>query len=413
VPERSDAGVSLVEVMVAMGVFLIGSLALLGVLNTSLAGTFDNRARVTAAHVAASDIDQARSLDYYSLTSTTYPRNVDGRTYTVVRDVAATMSSGATSSCVGSGSARQLYKRVTTTVTTPVRGRMKPVQADTVVKAPVYDASSPTGAIGLVVIDRGGNPLSGLAATAGGANRTTDAKGCAFFDGLAAGTHTATVTRTGSVTVGGRTELSRSVSVAPGQITSSVLRIDTSVPITLRSNVFNGTTAVSGYEAPIGLAGTLSAPDRATATRVEYPAASLALGTDKVVNAFPSPGGYDAHLGPCSPVAHVDSEPGTSPRAELPLSPVKLKLTGSDSNGRDRTATFTWRSTPTCGQQTTYTSKTSLNCSSTTSSDSSACLLYLGVPAGTWRLTISGITWKSWNVTVAPRTAYSWELDVS
>ena len=84
-PEGDDAGLTLVEVMVAMVLFVLGSLSLLSVLASSLTGTYDNRARLTAANLAASDIDKARSLDYFALAPDSYTATVDGRDYSVVR----------------------------------------------------------------------------------------------------------------------------------------------------------------------------------------------------------------------------------------------------------------------------------------------------------------------------------------
>ena len=162
-PRAGDAGLSLVEVMVAMGIFVIGSLSLLSVMTSSMTGTFDNRARVTAAQLAAGDLDEARSLDYYALTAKTASTSVDGRVYTVVRDVTVAMSAGGgTGSCVASGSARQLYKKVSTRVETEFRDGTKPVRADTLVDAPVFDPNSPYGAISFLVLGRDGAPQAGL-----------------------------------------------------------------------------------------------------------------------------------------------------------------------------------------------------------------------------------------------------------
>jgi Tfp pilus assembly protein PilV len=393
VRQLDDDGVSLVEVMVAMGVFVVSSLSLLGVLSTTMAGTFDNRARVTAAQVAASDIDAARARgtsDYFSLGSDTYPKVVDGRTYTVVRAVQPTLSTGTTSSCVGSTSARQLYKRVTTTVTTP-RARMKPVRADTLVKAPVYDPNSSTGAIGLVVIDRAGNPLPGLSAEAGGLTRTTDAKGCAFFDVLPAGTHTATVTRPGYVTIAGSPVLSRAVTVSAGQITAQVLRIDVAVNLTVNSTRCC-TAPITSFVLPTGLTATLSSPDRTLATRVDYPAKTVVGGLDLTWAAFPSPAGYDAYLGPCQAAKHTDAEPGTlPPKVLLPLSTVRVQLSGGNASSeyaRDKAVTATWLTTA-CTETLSFGTRTDATCKAN-ANGTDGCFLSLAVPPGLWRFEIVG-----------------------
>ncbi|MDT7571349.1 MAG: hypothetical protein QOE05_1523, partial [Actinomycetota bacterium] len=330
---RLDDGISLVEVMVAMVLFMIGSLSLLSVLVSTMSGSFDNRARVTAANVAAADIDDARDADYFSLiTLPTRDEIVDGRTYRVTREVQTTMPTGASSACLGSGSSRQYYKRVSTKVETAFKGATaKPVRADTIVRAPLYDPSSTLGAIGFRVMNRDGTPLSGLPVSASSLNRTTDTSGCAFFDALTPGTVTVTVTRPGSVTRAGSSTLSKNVIVTAGQITTDSLRVDTAVTITVSTMAYNGSTAWTGQAAPSGSVVTIAASDRSNVARVTYPTKPVTLGADTTWTAFPSRGGYDAWLGTCLVLDHTDSEPGTSPpRIVLPLSPVKVRLDGAN-----------------------------------------------------------------------------------
>lgn len=408
-----QAGLTLVEVMVAMVLFVVGSLSLLSVLTSSMTGTFDNRARVTAANLAASDIDAARSVDYYSLPvgSTTYDRTVDGRVYKVVRDVQVTMSSGAaTSSCVGSGSARQAHKRVSTRVETAFRGRTRPVRADTLVRAPVFDPNG-NGAIAFVVIDRQGSPLSGLPVSVPGVSRTSDANGCAFLDGLPAGTHEVTVVRSGSVTLAGSTALRRSVPVTAGLISSAVLRIDTAATITVRAAIFDGSSVISpnDYNLPTGLTATIAAPDRATPTRTVYPGRSVTpttANTDLTWTAFPSKGGYDAYLGPCTAIAHSDSEPGTTPpRMVLSLSPtkVKLKVPGSqDTKARDKEVRLFWLE-PGCSETLTYAARSNSTCTNT-------CEVRLAVPAGRYLFRVydsAGVASNDFAVATVPHAKES------
>ena len=410
-----DAGVSIVEVMVAMGIFVIGSLSLLSTLTSQLSGSFDNRARVTAAQLAASDIDEARSLNYYDLASTTTTTSVDGRAYTVVREVAVTMSAGGgTGSCAASGSARQLHKRVSTRVETAFRDRTRPVRADTLVDAPVFDPASPYGAISFFVLDRDGSGLPGLSVSIPGSTRTTDAAGCVFFDHVPIGSAPVTVLKPGWVTIAGSTVLSKSVGVTAGQVTADALRIGPAVPIRVLSNVYNGTTAVGGYAMPTGWSAQLALPDRQMVTAVRYPQQTLPLGVERTWSAYPSPGGYDVFTGECSPVVHTDSEPGTSPQVVLPLSPiaVRLMIPGSqDIKGRDKAITVTWLPTSTCAQHLTYTARTPTNCSH-------QCPVDLGVPPGTWRITAldtgtNGGPDRFADVTVVARTPQTVAIDVS
>ncbi len=406
---------SLVEVMVAMGIFVLGSLSLLSVLTSGMSGTFDNRARVTAANLAAADIDEARSIDYYALSNGDVTKTVDGRDYRVVRTVSTTMSSGDTSSCVGSGSNKQRYKRVSTRVETAFRGRTRPVRADTLVKAPVFDPNSARGAIAFVVIDRNGNPLAGLPVNAASVDLTTDARGCTFFDGLLPGTYVVTVTRAGSVRIDGSTTLSRSVTVTAGQISSEAMRIDVAANVTVRTDVYDGTTVKTGFELPTGLQARLAAPDRATATKYESAGKTVTEGADLTWTAYPSPGGYDAYVGPCSAVRHTDSEPGTSPpRIDLGLSPVTVQITGGTNDnlkGQSKTVSAAWLSSPSCSEPLSYAGKTSSICK-VNSNGTDGCWLYIALRPGTWRLTLEGGTYFA-DVTVESRKALSAEINVS
>jgi Tfp pilus assembly protein PilV len=407
--------VSLVEVMVAMGIFVLGSLSLLSVLTSGMSGTFDNRARVTAANLAAADIDEARSIDYYALSNGDVTKTVDGRDYRVVRTVSTTMSSGDTSSCVGSGSNKQRYKRVSTRVETAFRGRTRPVRADTLVKAPVFDPNSARGAIAFVVIDRNGNPLAGLPVNAASVDLTTDVRGCTFFDGLLPGTYVVTVTRAGSVRIDGSTTLSRSVTVTAGQISSEAMRIDVAANVTVRTDVYDGTTVKTGFELPTGLQARLAAPDRATATKYESAGKTVTAGADLTWTAYPSPGGYDAYVGPCSAVRHTDSEPGTSPpRIDLGLSPVTVQITGGTNDnlkGQSKTVSAAWLSSPSCSEPLSYAGKTSSICK-VNSNGTDGCWLYIALRPGTWRLTLEGGTYFA-DVTVESRKALSAQINVS
>ena len=386
----ADRGVSLVEVMVAMALFLVGSLSLLSVLTSSLSGTFDNRARITAANLAAADIDEARSLDYYSLGNLDVTRTVDGRSYRIVRTVATTMASGAnTSSCVGSGSAKQLYKRVTTRVETAFRATAQPVRADTLVKAPVFDPNSARGAIAFQVIDRTGTPLSGLPVGIPGTNLTSDSRGCTFFDALLPGSYDVTVTRAGSVKIDGSSTLSKTVQVSAGQITSDVLRIHASVSIKVTSDIYNNGSVVtsSNFSWPTNLIARLSAPDRATLTRFRSAAQALPTrGSSATWVSYASPGGYEAHHGPCSQAVHTYSEPGTSPNVVMPLSGVTVSVTSGSGGEKARNKKVTITSAvPGCSESVTYT-----DAASTTSSTCVDCKVHLAVPAGFWRFAVDG-----------------------
>ena len=393
-PEGDDAGLTLVEVMVAMVLFVLGSLSLLSVLASSLNGTYDNRARLTAANLAASDIDKARSLDYFALAPDSYTATVDGRDYSVVREVVITSASGsATSACVGSGGVKAFHKKVSTRVTTAFRGATtKPVRADTIVDAPLFDPSSTKGAIGFTVLDRTSTPLAGLAVAVPGHNRTTDSRGCAFFDALDPGDTTVTVTRPGWVTRAGSTVLSKTVKVAAGKITADSLRVDSAVTFAVGVAAYNAphpALPVAGFPAPSGAVMTIAASDRNNVTRITYPSKPVTVGVDTTWTAYPSPGGYDAWLGTCSPlVGHADSEPGTSPRAVIALSPVTVTITAPDNSDANRnqasgrTVQAVWSGGGGCTETLSWNAFTDGSCQP--KADTGGCPVKLAVPPGTW-----------------------------
>lgn len=409
---RGDAGLSLVEIMIAMALFVVGSLSLLSVLVSSTGGTFDNRARLTAANLAAADIDDARSTEYSKLLDgeTTTPVEVDGRTYSVVREVRTTVAAGnaGTSSCVASGSARQLHKRVSTAVSTAFRGRTAPVRADTIVRAPVFDPNSDRGALAILVMNRSGAPLPGLTVTVASKSSTTDVNGCSFFDDLLPGTYTVTVVRAGSVTRDGRTPMTKAVAVHKGQITSDSLRVGTGLTVTVRARAFTGSTPVTGYNLPSQKVA-LSSPDRSTPTAVTHVDRKTMTGSDLVWSSsvYPSPAGYEAYIGACSDVARFDSEPATSPSVDLPLSPVSVHLKASGSAASLKSVTATWvpaGSSPPCAERLSFVATTSSGCSGTADYNGNSCKLDIALPPGTWALKVSGSDGASTTAASVPKS---------
>ena len=404
-----DLGISLVEVMVAMGIFVLGSLSLLSVLTSGMHGTFDNRARVTAANLAAADIDEARSLDYFALTGTATPtvHVVDGRTYRVHREVSTVMSSGGdVSSCVGTGSSKQRYKKVSTRVETAFRSGSRPVRADTLVKAPVFDPNSARGAIAFVVRDRNGTPLPGMPVSAASTTLTTDARGCVFFDNVLPGSQTVTVTRPGSVKVDGSPVLSTSVVVVAGQISSGALRVDRVATLTVAARVFGAATP-GDFALPTGMTVELATPTRAVPGRL-VPAQPV-TGANLTFSVFPEVGGYEAYLGACFPVVHTATEPGTTPSVELPLSPITVVMTTQNNSmnpgAQDRGVEVLWQSPSGCAATLTYPVHTSASCSGPASaSSSSACTVHVAVPAGAWRFRAAGTVFYE-DATVTAKTA--------
>ena len=212
-----DAGLSLVEVIVALMVFAIMTVGAIAAVATSLRLTSDNRGREVASNLASSEIDLARATAATQLDArdfTTAP--IDGVRYTVRRDVAWATSSGVDSQCSAGapGAGSLFYKRVNVSVSwTGMRSTDSAVTADTIVSPEGKVSSSTTGTILVSVKDNTGTGVKGTTVTitpdAGVPGNTaraldpesrparTDSTGCAFAINVKPGTYTVTLSRTG------------------------------------------------------------------------------------------------------------------------------------------------------------------------------------------------------------------------
>jgi prepilin-type N-terminal cleavage/methylation domain-containing protein len=387
-----DDGFTLVEVIIAMVVFAAGLLSLLAAFSSSLDTSFDNRARLVAANLAASDIDDARAADYGALATKSYTKVVDGRSYAVYRSVAPTLITGGVSPCV-SGSAQEVNKRVSTRVEFTFREGVKPVRSDTVISAPVFDPTSTNGAIGAHAIDRDGQPVEGATVVIGATTGYTDESGCAFFDGLAPGNYSVSVSKSGGyVGQDGASPTTQTLGVTAGQVGKQDFAIDRAAVVTVTSAVLGASGAVlSGYAVPTGLQAHLDTPDRATTTKTALPTKGVALGSPLVWNAFPTVAGYDTYLGICSTVVHTATDRGATPSVGLPLVPVDVQLTGTSPKVRNRQLNASWSGA--CGSATE-----TLSFLPSTNTTGAA---KIALPPGTWALSAVGTT-GSTTVTAIP-----------
>lgn len=329
--QADDRGVSLVEVMVAMLVFTIGSLALLAAFTSALDTTSDSQLRVAAANLAASDIDEARALSYAVLATTTAKTvTVSGRSYTVSRSVTPALASGSGSACTAGGSSQQLYKKVSTKVDTLFRENVTSVRADTLVTAPAFDPASTAGALGASVINRDGQPVAGAGVLLNGVTTLTDETGCAFVDTVTPGTYPVVASKSGYIDVTGASSVSTSTGFTAGQITNQQFLIDLPARINLVPSVLNASgTLLSGYTLPGSLLARLDTPDRGTLTKTSLtPASVVTNGATLSWNAFPAVAGYEAYLGTCATGATVPSQRSTTATQVMPLVPVDVSIVG-------------------------------------------------------------------------------------
>ncbi len=84
--DASEKGFALIEVMVALVIFAVGIMAVLGMQITSISGGHKARNMTEAANIGANAMENLLSLDYASLADGT--NTVDGK-YTVAWDITA------------------------------------------------------------------------------------------------------------------------------------------------------------------------------------------------------------------------------------------------------------------------------------------------------------------------------------
>lgn len=200
-----EAGISLVEVMVAMLIFTIVSLGIIEALISTASFAIDSRARETATNLAAQAIDTARATpDLFNLFNDLgHQYTIDGRTYTVNRVAQWVSDPNQVAPCGAGGGALQ-YKRVNVTVTwAGMNNPNAPVRSDTLI-APTTRVSDPADATILVSVENGSAlGVSGVTVTTSPVlsppAKVTDVDGCSYLLKVPPGSYTITVNKTGYV----------------------------------------------------------------------------------------------------------------------------------------------------------------------------------------------------------------------
>jgi prepilin-type N-terminal cleavage/methylation domain-containing protein len=319
-PRRAiaDDGFLLIEVMVAMVVFAVISTAVLGTVLTSLATARSDRGRVTAANLAARELEITRSQFQSPAAGPKTiatgkvsgpnplpggvagaPLVVDGMAYTLVRSAAWQSQGASAGPCDGGASGQLAYLRVTVTVSWPRMSGVLPVTSSTLLTPTVGTYSASTGHVKVKVTDGNNVPEAGQFVTVTGPSGTTTqetaADGCAFFAFLSPGSYVATVLTPGyvdpswvatpsqTVTVTANTVQPVSFTYAP----SATLNLSFTSPLGL---VASPNTTVTLYNTGL---------PSSTRTR-----AVLGLLTPRTVNLWPYPDGVIAWAGGC-----LDADP--------------------------------------------------------------------------------------------------------
>lgn len=237
-----EAGFTLVELVVAMLVLAVVSVAVIGVIFQTQALGTSNRSRVAASNLASRELDLVRQefaadstapvalanaglvTDPHPLAggSAGSPLVVDGTSYTVERSAQWNVTGTGSSACTGGSLVQYPTLEVTVTVTWPNMGSVSPVVLSGAL-APDKNAgtSSTNSFIAAKVVDQDAQPLSGIAVSAAGpssATGYTDASGCAVIPitpAAAGSNYTVSVADAGYVDISG--------TVNPSKVTGLIL----------------------------------------------------------------------------------------------------------------------------------------------------------------------------------------------
>jgi prepilin-type N-terminal cleavage/methylation domain-containing protein len=357
-----DAGLSLVELMVAIVLFGLLATAVMTTLNYTINTTRNDRNRVAAATLAQRELEIVRNQFYngqqgqgpktITVNQVTNPSPlpggtsgsplvVDGTEYTVVREATWSNSAGggtASSPCENGGTNELAYLKVHVEVTWKKMGSIQPVTSDTLLTPPKGTYTSDTGHIGVKVVDRDGKPQAGVPVTITGPSSqsgATASDGCAVFAFLPVGSYTVTMTDTGFVNSKNEPAPSYPASVQVGAITR--LAVDYDRAATLQVAL----AAPGGYTLPTPTA--VGVVIGHSALLPSGRATYNGTGSSRTISSlFPFSGGYEVWAGTCldadpqfyggSRPALAAATPGSSTAVSVPLYPVDLLVKESDGD---------------------------------------------------------------------------------
>ncbi|MBN9605869.1 MAG: hypothetical protein J0G30_04595 [Actinomycetales bacterium] len=301
---QPEAGLSIVEVLVAVMVFMIVSVGIAYGTIASLRLSRDAQSREVATNLAATEIDVVRQIgDPLAVVDASSTASVDGISYTVARTAKWVDSAGNASSC-GVGGAPLKYKAVNVTVSWSgqLAGNLS-ISSDTIL-APESRLNDPDAGTLLVrVVGADGLPRSGVAVsaspTSGGAAVSlpaTDAQGCSFAFQVVPGTYTVGVSRGGYISDKQQSAPTVSSVVTAGTSTSQSFQYDQA-----------GTFALSYQVA--GSTGSLRLPsDLDLSFLNSYGVYVRSGGSPSSVSLHPYPSGYSVVAGAYA--APTDSSAG-------------------------------------------------------------------------------------------------------
>lgn len=292
-----EAGFSLIEVIIAMMVFMIIATAVAYTMTSALKVTKESRSRVEAANLASQEIDLDRSTaNVFNLLDTTRSVSVNGQSFTIKRTTQWVSDPNVAQSCGTGGGGSLRYKRINVSVTwAGMTNTAAAVRSDTLLEPGVHLNDPTKGTILVSVADQSGAGIAGVSVSAApslipnGAvapptPAVTDSQGCTYLLSVEPGNYDITVSKSPYLDGDQDTTPTQTRPVVAGSSASTIFTIDQQATINL--------AYAPNY--------TATAPMIATNANVSFVASTettVSIGPVTSMNLFPYSGGYQVYAG--------------------------------------------------------------------------------------------------------------------
>lgn len=295
---RGQAGLTLLELVVAVSVFALAVGGLVMTIDSGLGLARNNRHRSIAANLVAAELDGVRRIPFTQVTmgQVTRTETVDGVPYTVVRDATWATNASTAGPCESGGGTPKVLRVVVRVFWPDMRG-IPPPRASTILSPPVGSYDPNTGHLAVSVRDRAAEGFGGVPVrvTGVGVDRTivTTEQGCAFFAFLAPGTYTASLQLAGHVDRQGTAVPTQTVGVQIGETASVAFDFDRAATLAVTLAAADPAATFPSPDLPLAWANPALVPDGVRR--------SAGTGTHRSLgNLFPYTDGYVLWAGGCA-----------------------------------------------------------------------------------------------------------------
>ena len=298
---RAEDGFMLVELLIAALLVALISIGLYTAAVGSSRGSANDRHRSIAAALAQQDQERMRAFKATDLSNyrASRPVAVAGTTYTVDSRGQWVSDSSGLLSC-SSGSSQANYLHITSSVTWPSMGSLKPVVIRSLVAPPNGSLAANKGSLAVKITDQANNPISGQSLNLGSpanVSDTTDSSGCAVFGGITAGNYQLTYSQAGYVDVGGNNSVNRTVSVTAGTTTTQNELYAQAGAIAVSFDTKVGANPVQAAQEEVV---TVSHSNLPAPGRRSFDPAGGAASTINATSLFPFTSAYNVYAGSCA-----------------------------------------------------------------------------------------------------------------